>query len=521
MLTFKLKILNLEDEDFVLQKQKNYSYAFRKLFSFQNKIDDKIFLKSLKNKYSLQDYEMNCLVIDVKTKISQIQTNKTQNEEKQIEISKLLEKGNFKNKNTKFKLTQKLRRLEKSLCKNIVFGGKENLRKISFLSNNKIKNQKEILEWKNKYVQQRVLPINLIGSSNDSGCNRYFNFNFQNKEIIYKPNRDTKIKIQYHNSEKQNEILEKLQEKVKTIPQPISIKLSTKFVWISFDEEKLNNYEFNEKDYKLERNSVLENITNKEERNFIAKKIKQKWHKEQEQRKLENKISTRYASVDLNPQYIGLAILEDEKIIKKICFDLTKLSAKLNLKSEDKKQKRQNNKRKYELTIVWKEIFKLCKHYKVANFVLEDLEFKQKGINENSNESNRKTKNIWHRTLTTNLISKYCNQQGINKIEVNPCYSSFIGNIIYKDYDPVNSSLEINRRGKEKYKTGGFYPIITKENISTMISLFKEQGGDVLELRDCKSWAEYYKIFTSKKIKYRGDIGKPIFVRQNSIKVVF
>jgi len=103
---------------------------------------------------------------------------------------------------------------------------------------------------------------------------------------------------------------------------------------------------------------------------------------------------------------------------------------------------------------VWKYIFNLAKHYKVSHFVMEDLDFKPKVDKNKPKEFNRKTKNLWHRTLTQQLVNKYCNINGIIKIEVIPCYSSFIGNMVYEDYDPIAASLELCRRGIVKYIKG-------------------------------------------------------------------
>lgn len=101
----------------------------------------------------------------------------------------------------------------------------------------------------------------------------------------------------------------------------------------------------------------------------------------------------------MNPEYIGFCIQDKSgKIVHKECIDLSMLSTKLKLSSIDHIQVRQNNKRKYEITIAWKHIFDLCKHYKVSNFVIEELNFKDKLINTDSTIANYKTKNIWHRT---------------------------------------------------------------------------------------------------------------------------
>jgi hypothetical protein len=89
---------------------------------------------------------------------------------------------------------------------------------------------------------------------------------------------------------------------------------------------------------------------------------------------------------------------------------------------------------------------------KVSHFVTEDLSNIHK-LNSNK-ETNRQVKNIWNRNYLDNLITKWCNHFGLKHIKINPVYSSFIGNILYNEYDPVASSIEIGRRGIIKYIKG-------------------------------------------------------------------
>ena len=128
-----------------------------------------------------------------------------------------------------------------------------------------------------------------------------------------------------------------------------------------------------------------------------------------------------------------------------------------------------------------------------------------------SKEFNRKVRNIWHRGLSCNLISKYCNCLGIQKIEVNPCYTSFIGNIKYNYFDPVNASLEIGRRGMFKYEKGAFFPKVTEADLNTMSRLIAK-SRDVLDktellrkLKSLSNWKDFFKLFSTDglNVKYR------------------
>lgn len=463
MITLKFNInTNYIDYLFIFNKQKQYSYAFRKLYTNINLINDKLFLNYLINKYKLSEYLINCLIIDVKTKYNQVLIQK-QNLENNIlsitkEIEQLKEKPNTKrNIRLLFKLNNKLTYKNKQLQKDITFGKLSILRKISYLSNDKQKNEIDIKKYKEEYINNRLLPINYIGSLNDLNSNRYFNFDFLNNKIIYKPNKNKKIEINYIVSKNIKNQLLKLQEIKDLKLLPISIKLMHNSIMINYDEEILNGYGFNVKSYKKE--IIKINKEDKEKRHEIAIKYKE----EQKNKKLINKIINRYCSIDLNPEYIGVSIMDklnnkgELKIIDKFVYNLSSLLKKSNESSIHKDSKYINNKRKYEIGVIYSDLFRIIKHYKCAYFVMEDLNFKSKNINDKSIEFNRKTKNVWNLNYQINLIKKHCNINGNILIEINPCYSSFIGNLIYCYFDPLNAAIEIGRRGIIKYIKGMDY----------------------------------------------------------------
>ena len=81
--------------------------------------------------------------------------------------------------------------------------------------------------------------------------------------------------------------------------------------------------------------------------------------------------------------------------------------------------------------------------------------------------------------------------------EVNPAYSSFIGNILYGNEttpDMVASSIEVARRSYNKFKKGHFYP-------SIKINHLNEQWKQTLS--GLNSWKEMFKEVKKLKWKYR------------------
>jgi len=507
MLTYKFNIsISEEDKKFVLDKQVQYSCAVRKLYKNFNKISDSEYGKYIQSKFNLQSYELACARIDATTKFNQTKTQKDKISNQIISIQKeiniLNNINNLKKKETRklFKLNKLLILKEKSLSKDITFGNLNLLKQISFLNNDK-DNNKELIETKTKlYKSNRILFINYVGEARVKNSNRYFKFDFLNDFIIYTPNRNTKINIQYKVSKNIKDKLIKLQEIKDNQVLPISIKLSTKELIISFDESKLNGFEFKQKEY-YEAIKEYKGDSYKE----LRKDIYKEFIKEQEDRIFKDKIKDRYCAIDLNPDYIGVSILDKNKIIDKFCFNLKDLLKKSNKSSTNKDSIYLNNKRKYEIGCIYKYLFKIIKHYKVANFIIEDLNFKSLSVNEFHSEFNRKTKNVWNLNYQLNLIKKHINENGLKLIEVNPCYSSFIGNIMFVNFDPINASLEIGRRGINKYiKGNSFYPHLTETIKDTVIERFNiKSESDVLDIKGCENMVSLYKLINKMGCKYR------------------
>jgi len=199
-----------------------------------------------------------------------------------------------------------------------------------------------------------------------------------------------------------------------------------------------------------------------ETRSTLIKQSHREFYEEQRQRMQKGKNPNRYVAVDLNPTNIGCSILEklddqgNYKVIETKCYDFSAFFIKKGYASSDKRLKHLNDKRKYELTVALKQLFIIANHYGCSHFVMEDLNFK--ATDKLSREASRKIRNLWCRDLITNIITKRCNETGIELIEVNPCYSSFIGNIQHPYGDSCSASVEIGRRGMYKYTKGMFYP---------------------------------------------------------------
>jgi hypothetical protein len=495
MLTLKLKLKNTPQ---VSNYCKRYSFLYRKLYANFELSKDEIFRKALQTKYDLDSWFYESCCIEVQTKLAQEKTH----QEKQANQIQRIEKELSETKPEGRKGNRKMFRLHRTLAylksrqgKSITFGGLNTLRRISFLSNVPEENQPEITKLQRKYQEQRVLPIYSVGEAPQKS-NRKFRLDLEKQQIVFKPNSKTQIEVAFYASKNQQKTLNQLQSRLGSLP--ISVRLSEQWVWITYDEEKVAGYEFKTTDYKKESQKLKR--TDKDGR----KSLFQQYLADQKRRKLANKKGNRFLAVDLNPEHIGFSIVEQQpdqsqKVLHKGVLDCARLNTRMGLSSTDPSQVAQNHKRRFELCELWKYLFRLAQHYKVATFVSEALEFQPETANEKASEANRKTKNLWHRTLTENLIQKYCNTLGIENVSVIAAYSSFVGNIKHPDFDPISASLEIARRGIVKYTKGSsIFPPLLSQDVDTMYQFGLDVPRDSVG-----SWKQAFGHFAASGLRYR------------------
>ena len=334
--------------------------------------------------------------------------------------------------------------------KKVIFGGKKN-----FIKRLKNKISKE------EYQLKRLSPLNSQGEELRQG-NRLFKLDvIENNQIIFKLNRNKHIELKLpklRNNIK-NELF-KLQQlnEVKQYYQrgyTYSIRLDLKYIYISFEEFKSE--------------------------------------------KARNLNENRYLGIDLNPDTIGISILDNGNVIYTQEFSLKPIFNKIlneKLSSNSDRMKYFQNKLKFETFEISKSIANLAKYFSCKSVFIEDLHFK-KNLNEEQKHNhigNRKNKNLWKRELFINNLNKRLNIEGIRLYSVNPAYSSFIGNLQHNYTDAVNASIEIARRGFEyrvKKNKKAFYPdLLVKHQWKEMAAKFND-------------WKEFFLEIKNLKLKYR------------------
>ena len=232
--------------------------------------------------------------------------------------------------------------------------------------------------------------------------------------LTFQPNRLQHIDLELVGLRKHRQtIISKLTELANQKKVTITYKLSSEYVWISYDEKLVSNIET-------------------------------------------PKINNRVFAIDMNPNYIGWSIVDwksssNFRIVKEGVISIKELN------DYDNKQKINSTKRKHISNIRHHAILEICKnlvdtaaYYRCDKFVLEDLKLKTNG---SYSKFNRLTRNQWCRDLLENNITKRCNIYNITIIKVKPEYSSFVGNFLFRHVtnmpDMVLASIEIGRRGYE------------------------------------------------------------------------
>jgi len=332
--------------------------------------------------------------------------------------------------------------------KKVIFGGK-----LNFI--NKLKNKIS----KNDFNIKRLSPVNIQGEKLNRG-NRSFKLDIiDNNQIIFKLNKNRHIYLKLpklrNNIKKELYKLQQLNEiKQGETGYTYTIRLDLNNLYISFEE-------FKQPETKLNKNRVL--------------------------------------GVDMNPDTIGISILDSGNVIYTQEFSLKPIFNKIlteKLDSKSDKMKYYQNKLKFETFEISKSIANLAKHYNCSLICIENLQFKQKASKSQkyNNVGNRKNKNLWKRDLFISNLIKRLNIYNIDVHKVLPAYSSFVGNLQHDYTDAINASIEIARRGYE-------YKILKNKNKFYPNFLVKHQWKEMAT--KFTNWKEFYLEIKNSKLKYR------------------
>lgn len=363
--------------------------------------------------------------------------------------------------------------------KPIIFGGKSN-----FIKRCQHKISKE------DFLKNRQSPIYSVGESVQRG-NRLFSI-IDEATIMFKPDRKHHYKLNlFHVGRNRIKLLNRLKQLQDNKCLPITYKLDKKFVYLTFDYNTVNQY-----NYKVKQNRVI--------------------------------------AIDMNPNYLGYSVVDWKnsnryQVIESGSFSLKELNDyqnSLSVASNSKEASYIHNKRKHEIIHIAQRLFEICKHYKCEVFSVEDLNFRNDRNNKNSKKLNRLLNNQWLRSLLYNQIKKRVLASCTTFVEVQPQYSSFIGNTVYRNLklpDECLASIEIGRRGFEfstqylfnrrPHEKTVIFPQMDAVKNQLSISL-AEIGIDVPVIMN---WKDIYSLVKKSGMKYRFSMSDAIKSHPDSL----
>ena len=486
MLTLKLRY-RCNDEYYVSLNnlRKNYSswlrYCYNRILDSEGNITDielRNLYKTSVNNIELNSWLVQCGIKDARQAYNSfIKKYKEHIDEKAYNLNKL------NNKLQRNKITPKTyKRLKKKITSDLtlIFGGKQNFYD---RNNNKISRE--------TFLKNRLHPLYYIGEKLRKG-NRCFDFNYD-FTIMYKPSRNEHHVLTLFYGNNQKRILDRIITLSNECKLTVSIKLDESYIYISYDE------------------SEIEDINLKP-------------------------IKSRVLGIDMNPNYIGVSIVDwksssNYKVIDHVVYDIKKFSDEYNIlnklnnvSSDDSRRIKLSNKKTYEITKIAHNIFSLFKHYRCEILSIENLKIKQNDKDKGKNY-NALCNNHWLRCIFVNQLKKLSNINHSILLEVKPEFSSFIGNFLFRCEDLPDmclAAIEISRRGYEFYNQHIAKTKEIKKNIiNPDINDFKRQLEKSLEefdlLFDGISLSElYYSIKTKKDHpKLKGDPNKVRFHFEN------
>ena len=500
IITLKIKIKSLSNEELIDNKIFMYTGCYNYVYKCFEQISDKQFFKETMLKFSINDTELDSIVSQIKVKKDIEITNNKKKLNRIEELYKSIEKSD--NSKNIFKWINKIEFLKKSIKNNEVFGKRSLLQSITKDANKGIRNPKKIQEWE----ESRKRNIYVVGEANQKG-NRFINFDLVNNQIVYKPKHKQKCVIELYKYKDKRINFNKLQYLIDNKEISITSTINKEYICLTFD---LNSYlginqRLKEIKCSLQKEIKEKNITDKQ---VIKDMYSIEYKKLEEGLSIKN-IKNRYCSIDMNPDGIGVSIFDsknDKQIfLEKFYIDYSKNNLNLGLSTDNEKNLKQTNKRKSEILYSLSRLFKKLIHYGVYNFVMEELNFTDI---DGKRITNRKINNVWNKELILQKIKKEICLSNMNLIEVNPVYTSFIGNIQHEEFDPIAASIEIGRRGSSKYKKGSFYPKIYLKDIDTLELLIgKRLINDAQNLNDL-NWKLLYKNYAKFRWRRSLDIQK-------------
>jgi hypothetical protein len=325
-----------------------------------------------------------------------------------------------------------------------------------------------------EFIKTKGLPLVSVGETLQYG-NRKFEFKvIEENKITFKPEYGIKIPLQLPKLRKNyKKILSKLQVLMEQKKIPVKVSLDPSHIYVTYDEK------------------FIKSLTYKP-------------------------VMDRIMSIDMNPNYIGWSIIDHKyqdnfKILRTGVVSIKKLNDKQfsfkkeKLPSDHPQNIKINNQRDFEIFEVSKALANVAVANNVKAFGLEGLNMPSSNKGKGK-KYNRLVNNMWCREAFESNLKKRLTIAGIIPIEVYAAYTSYVGNLLYRQFpDMVGASIEISRRAYLKLNKKEFvlFPSFTG-SIGALTQSLEELGLKASKLiQNVKDWKELCGKVKNSKVRYR------------------
>jgi len=304
---------------------------------------------------------------------------------------------------------------------------------------------------KTAYLAARNTGMLLRGSSNDPNGNRKAQLDIINSQVIIKPKRGIAVCLGLTMSPKWRKSLMRLQLACEQGSAYFNIQINDDSVCISFDEQAIE-----------------------ENRGYTP-------------------VRSRILSIDSNPNYLGIVVADQDKIVHKEIIDLYDLNHK----------RVRSTKKKHEKYQAVRHIIRLARHYRCESIAVEKLHMPGKD-HKKGRVFNRLVNNTWHKNLIHNSLKKWCAIYSIKFIPVIAAYSSFLGCIENPgEFDSVAAAIELNKRAQRALNHQKYDLLPKNFDPESIPTQWKEMGLAALLANEITSWKELYDWCIRTKFSYR------------------
>jgi hypothetical protein len=183
----------------------------------------------------------------------------------------------------RFKMFNRIQQLQHRIGKAQVFGNVQTLRELTRECNKDGRDEAKVEQLRKQYHEKRVQPLFVIGEGNYKG-NRFFDLSHLADGVcVYKPCKKQHYEIRFKVEKRLRNELERVAQYAVSHNQPVSVRLSTEFLYLTYDEQALHGYALDKKSRSADVKKVKEKGLPKDVEKEEIKAVYREWGEEQKE----------------------------------------------------------------------------------------------------------------------------------------------------------------------------------------------------------------------------------------------